>query len=85
MRAVNVLEAKTNLSRLLASLEAGNEEEILIARHGRPIARLTAVSRGRVGDRIGVAKGKFTVPDDIDAVNSEVLSLFSQDDHASAP
>lgn len=85
MRAVNVLEAKTNLSRLLESLESGREEEIIIARHGHPVARLTPVTKGRAGDRIGVARGKFTVPDDIDVDNAQVLSLFQDDDCATPP
>lgn len=79
MRSVNVLEAKTTLSRLLESLESGREEEIVIARHGRPVARLTPVARGRVESRIGIARGRFTVPDDIDADNAQVLSLFQED------
>lgn len=43
MDTVNVHEAKTNLSRLLARVEAG--EEIVIARGGRPIARLEPFTR----------------------------------------
>lgn len=43
MREVGVLEAKTNLSSLLDSVEAGGEE-ILITRHGRPVAKLSAAS-----------------------------------------
>jgi len=67
MRSINVLEAKTHLLRLLESLESGREEEIVIARHGRPVARLTPMSLGRGGDRIGIARGKFVVPESIDA------------------
>ncbi len=43
--AVNVHEAKTHLSRLLARVEAG--EEIIIARAGRPIARLSPIEQAR--------------------------------------
>lgn len=39
MPAVNMLDAKTNLSRLVESLEQGSEREFIIARHGRPGAR----------------------------------------------
>lgn len=46
---VNIHEAKTHLSRLLARVEAG--EEITIAKAGRPIARLTAI-RQRPPDRV---------------------------------
>ena len=48
MPIVNMLEAKTQLSRLVESVELGEEMEIVIARNGRPAARLTspvAVSR----------------------------------------
>jgi len=48
-RVVNIHEAKTHLSRLLVLVEAG--EEIIIARAGKPIARLTTVS-DRLPDRV---------------------------------
>ncbi len=54
---VNIHEAKTHLSRLLARAHAG--EEIIIAKAGKPIAKLVPVSQGR--DRIpGIAKGSVT-------------------------
>lgn len=43
MREVGVLEAKTNLSALLESVEKGGED-IVITRHGKPVARLSAAS-----------------------------------------
>lgn len=63
MEQVNVLEAKTQLSRLLARVEQG--EEIVIARDGKPVAILTpAVKRlPRVPGRL---KGKITIGDDFD-------------------
>lgn len=85
MRSVNILDAKTHLSRLLESLESGQEEEIVIARHGRPVARLTSVAKGKTGDRIGIACGKFIVPENIDADNAQVLALFQGDDRATPP
>ena len=75
MRTVNMLDAKTNLSRLVEAVESGDESEILIARNGKPVARLTAV-KSDVSKRIGVAKGRFEVPDDIDASNEDVARLF---------
>ncbi|MCE2398791.1 MAG: type II toxin-antitoxin system Phd/YefM family antitoxin [Gemmatimonadetes bacterium] len=60
MVTVNVHEAKTHLSRLLARVETG--EEIVVARRGRPVARLVAYApRGR--RRPDVLKGKVVVPD----------------------
>jgi prevent-host-death family protein len=71
---VNVQEAKTHLSRLLSRVEAG--EEIVIARDGRPIARLVSVHEHPVRAP-GSARGEFTVPDDFDApLPDEIQSGF---------
>lgn len=60
MHVVNVHQAKTELSRLLARVEAG--EDVVIARRGQPVARLVActVPARRQPD---VLKGKVVVPD----------------------
>lgn len=76
MESVNMLEAKSTLSRLVEAIEAGRESEIIIARNGRPAARLVPIDSTHVGRRLGVAKGLFEVPDDIDADNTEVARLF---------
>jgi len=76
MESVNMLEAKSTLSRLVEAIEAGRESEIIIARNGRPAARLVPIDQTRSGHRLGVAKGLFEVPDDIDAHNDEVAQLF---------
>jgi antitoxin (DNA-binding transcriptional repressor) of toxin-antitoxin stability system len=75
MQTVNMLQAKTTLSRLVEAIEQGEEREIVIARNGRPAARLVAVSAAPT-QRIGVAKGQFEVPDTIDNANDEVAHLF---------
>ena len=77
MPVVNMLEAKSNLSRLVAAVETGVETEIIIARNGRPAARLVAIKPTQPGQRIGVAKGKFTVPDTIDADEATVAARFT--------
>jgi len=76
MQSVNMLEAKSTLSRLVESIEQGREREIIIARNGRPAARLVPIETGPAGRRIGIAKGKFTVPESIDTHNGEVANLF---------
>lgn len=76
MHTVNMLQAKTNLSRLVESIEQGNEREIIIARNGRAAAKLVAVDMSTQEQRIGVAKGVFNVPDNIDASNHEVAAMF---------
>ena len=77
MPVFNMLEAKSNLSRLVEAVETGAEIEIIIARNGRPAARLVAIGPAAKGKRIGIAKGKFAVPDDIDAGNAVIAARFS--------
>lgn len=76
MPSVNMLQAKSSLSRLVEAIEQGQEREIVIARNGRPAAKLVPMDTVPAGKRIGVAKGKFTVPDSIDAHNAEVARMF---------
>jgi prevent-host-death family protein len=71
-----MLEAKSSLSRLVEAVESGEETEIIIARNGKPAARLTALAPRAVGPRIGAAKGLFVAPEDIDADNEAVAELF---------
>ena len=60
MLTVNVHEAKTQLSRLLTRVEAG--EEVVIARHGQPVARLVRCKpKGK--RRFGAMKGKIALTD----------------------
>ena len=54
---VNMLRAKTHLSRLVQAVESGAVAEILIARHGHPVARLTALKGPSTGLRFGLANG----------------------------
>jgi prevent-host-death family protein len=78
MEKINIHEAKTNLSRLIAAVESGAEREIIIARNGRPAAKLTAVDAPtRRQIKFGVARGKFKLPDDFDADNDYIAKLFN--------
>ena len=62
---VNVLEAKTQLSRLLERVEAG--EDVVIARAGEPVARLVAVRGNAQAPRVlGTLVGLGTIADDFD-------------------
>ena len=76
MRTVNMLEAKTQLSKLVEAVESGDESEIVIARNGRPAAKLVPVSVAPVGKRTGIAKGKYVIPEDIDQDNETIADLF---------
>ena len=75
MTQVNVHEAKTHLSRLLARVEAG--EEVLISRAGQPVARLVPARRPRGRRRPGRFVGKGRIADDFNApLPSAVLAEF---------
>jgi len=73
MRQVNIHEAKTNLSRLIEEVEHG--EEVIIARHNRPVARLVAFSA--VERKPGSMKGKISINGDFNApLPDDVLNDF---------
>ena len=76
MSVVNMLEAKNSLSRLVEAVESGAEPEIIIARNGRPAARLVPLDESAPGPRLGVARGRFEVPDSIDAENDDIAEMF---------
>ncbi|MFZ0705692.1 MAG: type II toxin-antitoxin system Phd/YefM family antitoxin [Candidatus Korobacteraceae bacterium] len=60
----NVHEAKTHFSKLLARVEAG--EEVVIAKAGKPVAKIVPIQGKKAPRRLGTAKGEFVVPDDFD-------------------
>jgi prevent-host-death family protein len=61
---INIHQAKTHLSRLLEKVALG--EEVIIAKSGRPIAKLVPFEAGNYKRKLGTAKGDFIVPDDFD-------------------
>ena len=72
---VGVLEAKTNLSRLLRDVEKG--DDIILLRAGKPVARITRLEREKpISSSYGTAKGKFVMSDDFDADSDELADLF---------
>lgn len=59
---VNMLDAKTQLSKLVEAVENGSETEVVIARNGKPAARLVKVEApARRPIRLGLAKGRSNV------------------------
>ncbi|GAB6042056.1 type II toxin-antitoxin system Phd/YefM family antitoxin [Endothiovibrio diazotrophicus] len=75
MHVVNIHEAKTHLSRLLAEVAAG--DEVVIAKAGRPIARLLAYEEPVAKRRFGRDRGLFEVPDDFDEpLPDDLLASF---------
>lgn len=64
-KTVNIFEAKTNLSKLIAKAEKG--EDVVIARAGKPVVRLTRLETAKKPIRFGGLKGKIWIADDFDA------------------
>jgi prevent-host-death family protein len=75
---VNVYEAKTHLSKLLGRVEHG--EEIVIARAGRPIAKLVPVLRRTEPRKPGGWEGRVWMAPDFDELPSDLLAAFEGDD-----
>ncbi len=57
MTKVNMLEAKTNLSKLVEAVESGREPEIILARNGKPVARIVPIEQEP--RKLGLAEGRF--------------------------
>ncbi len=80
MQTVNMHEAKTHLSRLVAA--AANGEPFVIARAGTPLVKVIAVDAPAPGPkrRVGFLEGRFSVPDDFDRMGAgEIAGLFESD------
>ena len=81
--AIGLFDAKTHLSRIVDDLLNGRTGPVPILRRGRPAAVVVPVdwyrerAGGSSGIRLGLAKGKYRIPRDIDAGNRDVLALFS--------
>ena len=80
MCRMNVLEAKTNFSKLLSLLENREEDEIIICRNNKEGARITLIPQVDVSKRIGIAKGLLVYPDDINEMDDEIAEMFEGDD-----
>ena len=76
MRTVNVHAAKTHFSQLLDAAAAG--EEIVIAKAGKPVARLVALEPP-ARRPLGLLEGQFTVPDDFDTMMAEEIRAMFED------
>jgi prevent-host-death family protein len=75
MISVNIHEAKTHLSRLLERVVAG--EEIIISKAGKPMAKLTPISKPQMDRVPGLDKGVIQIPDDLDAsLPEDIIELF---------
>lgn len=79
---IGLFDAKTHLSRIVDDLLNGRSGPVSILRRGKPAAVVVPVdwyrkhARSASGIRLGLAKGKYRIPRDIDAGNRDVLALF---------
>ena len=83
MTTVNMLEAKTQLSKLVEAVESGAETEVIIARNGKPAAKLVPLDAPkRKPIRFGLHDGEYpvTTQEEFDADNDEIAALFYGDD-----
>ena len=78
MITANVLDAKNNLSGFLRMLETGQEECIVIARHGKPVARLVPLEERKPRGLLGIARGEVLYNDgwDSDEFNAEIAAML---------
>jgi len=74
MLIANVHYAKTQLSKLLERVEGGGE--VIIARGGKPVAKLTAYSGEKEARVPGLWKGKVSIARDFDATDIRIEDLF---------
>lgn len=74
MKILNVQEAKTHLSRLMEDAAAG--EEILLAKHGKPMVRLSAYRPESEPRKLGGYEKEIRVAEDFDDEDPRVLALF---------
>ena len=73
MKTVNIHQAKTQLSKLIE--EASKGESFIIAKAGKPVVRVTALSTptGAQVRRLGFMAGQISVPDDFDRMGQEEI------------
>lgn len=76
MKQVNVHEAKTQLSRLLEEVEAG--ERVVIARAGEPVAVLSPYKAAARRRRLGLFAGEATIHDDFDVLPADIAAAFGE-------
>jgi prevent-host-death family protein len=73
-KQVNIYEAKSQLSRLIDEVEAG--AEIILARNGRPVARLVPLQRQAHDREPGSLAGKIWIAPDFDEPDQELIDLM---------
>lgn len=85
MDTYNIHDAKTHLSRLLEEVQNG--KPFVIAKAGRPIARVTSIEAPAEGQgrRLGFLAGQIEVPEDFDRMGEDTITALFGGDDVSAP
>lgn len=78
MTTVNMHEAKTKLSKLVEAIENGTESEVILARNGKPVARLVPIAHKPAKRRLGLARGEFGdfTLEEFNADDEEIARMF---------
>jgi prevent-host-death family protein len=74
-KTINIHEAKTHLSRIVEDVAAGSE--VIIAKAGKPMARLVPLESAPKAKNLGLLKGRIRIPNDFNApLPPDVLAAF---------
>lgn len=76
MTQVNMPDVTDELSTLVNMLETQQEEIIYLMRNGTAVAQITLIPQKATQKRIGVAEGRFKVPDEFDVWDKEIEEMF---------
>jgi prevent-host-death family protein len=74
MKKLNIAEAKAQLSKLVN--DAARGKTVIIARHGRPVARIVPFDHQPGEIKFGTYRGKMLVPADFDAPDQDIIDMF---------
>ena len=74
MRIRNIYEAKTNFSRLVELVQQG--EEVVIAKAGKPVAKLVAFENVTKQRKPGRLRGKIKIAPDFDQTSDDIIRDF---------
>lgn len=80
MTVFNISEAKSSLSRLIVAIETGRKTDIVIARNGRPVARLVPIDAAPdASHRLGLLAGQYPpmTLEEFDARNERIAALVA--------
>lgn len=81
MCKMSIKEAQANFSKIIALLERKEESEVIVTREGKPVVKIVLYEEPKSFDSIiGIAEGKFVVPDNFDEPDDEIARMFGMID-----